>query len=364
MKRIMITGSGGSPSTNFIRSLRASPENFFIAGTDCDKYYLLRSETDEKFLVPKASDKHYLDVLNQIISEKKIDFLHVQNDVEMGYISELRNKLDANTFLPSKKTIKICLDKFESYKYWAKAGVIQPETMRIRDEIDLKNAFEKYGSEIWLRDTTGAGGRGSLRAPNFKVAKSWLDFHSGWNKFTAAECLKEQSITFQSIWKDGELVVAQGRKRLYWELSKLAPSGISGATGTGMTFSDDKLSKIAQDAVFAIDKNPNGIFSVDLTYDNKGIPNPTEINIGRFFTTHEFFTRAGLNMPYIFIKLAYKEKIPEIKKKICPLKDGLVWIRGMDFLPVFSDLNTINNNVNLLSQRIKELEKGHNKNDD
>ena len=64
-----------------------------------------------------------------------------------------------------------------------------------------------------------------------------------------------------------------------------------------MTVSDPVVDDIAQRAIRAINPEPSGIFGVDLTYDRDGVPNPTEINIGRFFTTHQFFTAAGLNMP-------------------------------------------------------------------
>ena len=343
----MILGAGGSPAVNFIRSLRQSPEKFFFVGTDCNKYYLCRAETDKRFLVPKAKEKDYVDILNTYIKKFDIEFCHAQNDTEVSYISKYRDKINAKTFLPDNKTVEICMDKLESYKKWSKAEIKQPETLKLNDEKNLKDALEKF-KEIWIRDTTGAGGRGSLKVRDFKIAKSWIDFKQGWGHYTAADCLKEDSITWQSIWKDGELIVAQGRKRLYWELSKLAPSGISGATGGGMTISDPVLDEIAQKSIFAIDKKPNGIFSVDLTYDKEGIPNPTEINIGRFFTTHEFFTKAGLNMPYIFVKTAYNEKLPEIKKKINPLKPGKVWIRGIDFLPVLTDIKDIESNVSEL----------------
>ncbi|MBS3115388.1 carboxylate--amine ligase [Candidatus Woesearchaeota archaeon] len=354
MKRILVTGAGGSPSTNFVRSLRAAKENFFLVGVDCDKFYLARAETDLKYLVPKASEPDYIDVLNHIIEKHNLEFIHIQNDVEMLQISRLRDKLHIKTYLPKKETVEICQNKFDSFKFWKKAGIKQPETMMLNNEDDLKIAFDILGKKVWIRDITGAGGRGSIAIDNFKTAKSWLDFKKGWGIYTAAECLSPISVTWQSIWKDGELVVAQGRKRLYWELSKLAPSGISGATGAGVTFSDSVLDKIAEKAVLAIDKKPNGIFSVDLAYDNQGIPNPTEINIGRFFTTHEFFTKAGLNMPYIFVKLAYDEPLPKIDKKLNPLKEGLVWIRGLDFIPVLTNTENINTYENEL-KKLREL---------
>ena len=87
----------------------------------------------------------------------------------------------------------------------------------------------------------------------------------------------------------------------------------------------------------------------------KKVPNPTEINIGRFFTTHLFFTKAGLNMPYIFVKLAFGEKIPRIKKKINPLPENLAWVRGMDFLPILTDLTKIKKTCKELKKRRNEI---------
>ena len=36
MKRIMVTGAGGSPATGFVRSLRAAPEPYYLIGVDVD----------------------------------------------------------------------------------------------------------------------------------------------------------------------------------------------------------------------------------------------------------------------------------------------------------------------------------------
>ena len=112
-------------------------------------------------------------------------------------------------------------------------------------------------------------------------------------------------------------------------------------TGTGVTVSDPNLDEIAQRAILAVDPEPNGVFGVDLTYDRQGVPNPTEINIGRFFTTHQFFTAAGLNMPYIFAQCALAEGTPSVSPKINPLPAGLAWVRGMDVKPVLTTTTRI-----------------------
>lgn len=359
MKRVLVTGAGGSPSVNFTRSLRQSGEEYYIVGTDADKYYLQRAEVDARYMAPPASDPRYIDFLNYVIDKENIEFVHAQNDVEVGFLSENREKLHAKTFFPAKETVKILQDKFESFKVWEAAGIKVPKTVLISRETNLQELLDSFGGSMWIRAISGAGGRGSLPVHDVATAKNWLDFHEkngSWDgNFTAAELLEPETVTWMSVWKDGELVVAQGRKRLYWELAKISPSGVTGATGTGLTYSDPELDAIAEKAVRSIDPNPTGLFGVDMAYDKNGVPNPTEINIGRFFTTHQFFTDAGLNMPEMFVKLAYEEELPKLEKIKNPLPDGLVWIRGMDFEPVLSDENTVKKSVQDMENILKGL---------
>ncbi len=357
MKRILITGAGGSPSANFIRSLRKANEKFYIVGTDSDKYYLMRGEVDKRYLVPSATHPLYFDIINTIIKKEKLEFVHIQNDFEIGIISENREKINAQLFLPSKETIKICQDKFQSYEKWKKAGIKIPQTMMINNTNDLKKAFKLYKNNLWIRAIKGAGGKGALPVTDFNTAKNWIDLNKGWGEFTASEMLEKTSITWMSIWNNGELVVAQGRKRLTWELAKISPSGVTGATGTGLTVSDPLLDKLAVKTIKAIDKKPHGLFAVDMTYDSKGIPNPTEINIGRFFTTHLFFTELGVNMPYIFTQIAYGEKPQLPKKPINPIKPNFLWIRGIDFEPVLTTTKEVEKYVKNLEKMEKKLKK-------
>jgi len=326
---------------NFTRSLRKAPEPFYIIGIDANKYYLHRAEVNEKYLVPKASDPRYIPIIKEIINETHPDLLHVQHSREVPVISRHRDELGVKVFLPEHRSVEICDNKLESFKCWKAAGLKVPETLLLESESDIEIAFEKFGREIWLRAIVGSGGSGAAPATDPEWAKFWVTIHNGWGNFSASERLTPVSVIWQSIWKDEELIVAQGRKRLYWEFGGKFLSGVSGVTGAGCLISDPIVDRTAQEAILAIDKRPNGIWGVDLTYDDLGIPNPTEINVGRFFTTHQFFTRAGLNMPYIYVKLGLGEEIPKISKKINPLPSGLVWIRGVDFVPTLTTLEQL-----------------------
>lgn len=340
MKRILVTGAGGAPSINFTRSLRLSPERFYLIGADSDKYRISRAETDESHLIPKAREADYIPYLRSLIAETGAEMIFAQPDPEIAMLSERRDELGVRTFWPDRETVRICQDKWETYRLWRDAGLKVPQTRPVESVEDLEKAFAEFG-DVWIRKTSGAAGRGSFHTSSPVQAKAWVDFNGGFEDFTAAEYLSPVSVTWQSIWNEGELIVAQGRERISWEFGDRAPSGITGITGSAVTVSDSQVDEISLKAIQAVDANPHGIFSVDLTYDKDGVPNPTEINIARFFTTHLFFTEAGLNMPYIAVKLAFEEEPPPIAVKVNPLPAGLVWVRGMDKEPVLTTAEQI-----------------------
>ena len=342
MTRILVTGAGGSPATNFVRSLRLAPEKFELIGVDANKYYLQRAETNERYLVPPADDPDYFPIIRHLTEVRDVQCAYFQTDPEIAQVVGRLDELPLRTLLPSPRTVRILQDKFESYRRWSAAGIRVPRTRLIETDRDVELAFEDFGSPVWIRSVVShGGGRGSFRAATVERALNWMAQLGELGPFTAAECLTPDSVTWLSIWKNGCLIVAQGRKRLYWEFANRAASGVTGLTGTGVTVADPIVDEVAQRAILAVDEQPNGIFGVDLTCDQRGTPNPTEINVGRFFTTHLFFTRAGLNLPYIYVKLACDEEVALPSPRINPLPPGLAWIRGMDFLPILTTVEEI-----------------------
>jgi carbamoyl-phosphate synthase large subunit len=340
MKRIMVTGAGGPAGINFIMSLQISPEKIFIVGTEANCHFVFLAPTDKKYLVPKAEEANYIDRLNEIIEKEKIEFLHVQPDIEVMVVSENREKLKANTLLPSKNTVKACQDKLESAKIWLKKDVPVARTMELRKEQDIDKAFEEFGSPIWIRARHGAGGRGSTPANNRETALSWISYWKSRNvdwKFIVQEHLPGKNIGFHSLWNKGELVTSMARERIEYIYPNLAPSGITGTPAVQRTVHDKTVNKIGTDAVLAIDSNFTGIACIDLKENKDGVPCVTEVNAGRMFTTSFFFSYASkilrkdyyANIPYLYLRLAYKENIPDIPKyNILP--KNIYWIRHID----------------------------------
>src|SRR4051812_37074965 len=179
MKRILVTGAGGSPGVTSPPSLRKAPEPFHLVGTDASEYYLHRAETDSRYLVPPVSDPQYLDVLNHLIEREGIEFVHAQNDTEVSFLSSNRAKVNATMLLPDPDTVRICQDKFASFRHWEAAGIKVPKTVIVRSRDDVERALSDFGGHAWLRAISGAGGRGSLPVADVETAVNWLDFQKG-----------------------------------------------------------------------------------------------------------------------------------------------------------------------------------------
>jgi len=340
MSKILISGAGGAPSEGVINSLLRGNKSDTVIGMGSEPTDLVLSAASKKLYVPYANKPDYKERLLHILKTEKPDLVHFQNDLEIFNASLIRDDIistGTKIFMPDHEVIDTCVHKYKSYLAFRAAGVLVPENIMINNEEDLRNAFAKLGDEngkIWLRASSiGGGGKGAIPTADFSMAKAWIEHHKGWSDFVAASMLTADTVTWLSIWHEGELIVAQSRERRGWAHGNRSISGVTGVTKVGVTCDDEEVTRIAIESVRAVSSKPHGIFGVDMAYDKNGVPNPTEINISRFFTTVLFFTEAGLNMPEIFKDIAIYGELPTLEKKINPLPTGLLWLRGMDVVP-------------------------------
>jgi hypothetical protein len=352
MKKILIAGAGGAPSEGVINSLLKSEKKETILGMGSEPTDLVMSNAQKKFFIPYANTPAYKGALLNLLNTEKPDLVHFQNDLEIYHASLFREEIintGTKIFMPDHEVIDTCVHKYKTYLKCKDAGVKVPTNIMINNENDLKDAFANLGDSngnIWLRASSiGGGGKGALPTNNFDFAKGWIERYKGWGDFVAAEMLTADTVTWLSIWHEGELIVAQTRIRKGWTHGNRTVSGVTGVTKVGQTFSNAQVDRIATATVKAVSDKPHGIFGVDMAYDKDGVPNPTEINISRFFTTVLFFTEAGINLPVIFKDIALYNEFPKLEKHINPLPDGLLWLRGMDTRPMLFKPDEIENNI-------------------
>lgn len=342
-KKIVITGAGSAQSNATINCLLMANDGEEIIGPGADPIDLMFCQAHRRYLVPHAKQAGHKDVLLKLLELEKPDMIHFQHDLEVWKALQFRDEIESlgiKMLVPDFNTVDTCVHKYKSWLKFKEADITVPENIEINDRSDLRRALNELGDEngkIWLRaKSIGNGGKGSLSVSDYEEAEKWINRNAGWGEFVAAELLTERTITWLSIWVNGKLIVAQGRRRHSWAYSAMSPSGVTGITKVCETVSDPLVDEIAIKSIKAIMEIPNGIFGVDMTYDRNGIPNPTEINVSRFFTTIQFFAEAGLNMPKILKDIVLYNKFPDIDKPINPLPDGLLWLRALDAPPILT----------------------------
>jgi carbamoyl-phosphate synthase large subunit len=317
--RVLLIGAGGPAANSFARSLRLAG-GYHIIGANSSADDLLMAEADEFHILPRTGDNIVDDAtLLALAQDTKPDFAHSQPDEGVAALSRIRRNLRAigcRTFLPPADHIRVCQDKWLSYLAWQNAGLPVPQT--------------SLGSLDWglgplhIRPRTGAGGKDSLRQASHGTAAYWLEDKEDKEQYTVAHSLPGPTVTCQMIYRGGAVVASQLRRRLAWT------DGDRGSARISEAFADKGIDALSVQAVKALGGKPHGIYGVDMTLDAEGKARLTEINIGRFFTTIEFFAHCGLNMPDFYCKGA---PLQDALDMFNPL-DGQKWIRCMDREPL------------------------------
>lgn len=333
---VLLTGAGGSASENVLDSLRQAATKYRIVGADVSSIRLHLSSASERCIVPTARDKNYLVSIDQACRHYGIDVLHVQPDVEVREIGANRGRISARTFLPTAEALALAGDKSAFADAMAIAMVPVPESAPIiSDELIEQQVNEMLNrhNRVWVRARVGAGARGSLPVSNGRQAKSWIEW---WvsekgllaTDFMISEMLPGREFAFQSIWQKGVLIAGQVRERVEYLYGFLTPSGQTSTPAVARTVSDKRIADLAIQAITTLDVSPDGVYCADIKESEDGIPKVTEINAGRFFTTSNFFSTAGLNMPDMAMRAAMGEHLEVVG--LNPLEENLYWIRMVD----------------------------------
>lgn len=342
MKRILVTGAGGPGAVNMTRSLLLADEPVFLVGCDASPYYLYLAETHVRVRVPRCDDLDaYLAAVNALVREHELDLVLPNNSLEAAVLSAHRERLRAPVFLPRPETLATANSKWATWQVWSAEGLPVPHTVLLADRDDVARAFAEIETRpVWVRGA-GIPGRGigvaSLPCRSEEQAIGWVEYWNGWGGMTASEFLPGDNLTWIGLWKGGRLLTSQGRRRVAYVIPHVSPSGITGAPAISHTVNRADLNELGEAAVLAVDPAYDGVAFVDFKGDDAGRPRLTEVNAGRFGTTHHFYTAAGLNLPWLLVQVALGEPLPANLPRTDPLPPDLYWIRTLDCGPVLVD---------------------------
>lgn len=323
MTNILVTGAGGSGGISFIRALRLAENQkkikIYVASTDHNPHFLNFSDAEVKYRSPRHDDSAFIPMLQKIIRQHNIEFLHPHPSSEAQKVSEnLAQFKDVRTYLP--KPSAIMPDKLTIYKILSKKGIRVPKTIEVRTYEDIERAFSEIGKPLWIRARCGAGGRLGLKVENSEQAMHWVELNrlqgrSKVSDFVIQEFLPGRDLAFDSLWYKGKLVTSYCRERLEYFLKHISLSGITGTPTIAQTIIDEKINRIGVSAVKALDPKPHGFYSTDIKENSQKNCAVTEVD-GKWHTTaplwgysfSKVFNKPELNITYQYLKLALEGK--------------------------------------------------------
>lgn len=276
MSKILILGAGGPAGVNTCRALHAAGHDIIAADDNFGHLIWCEPYTEELRAIP-AIDQ---------IDDLKCDFVMAQPDVLALRLADAvaGEKVYTPTFLPDRRTIVLCQDKWESGLAFRRAKLRKDFSYLVQGAPDLL----KFNTPHWVRARHGAGARGSFLAANEYRAEQWINLWLSIDRtldFLIEEYLPGRDLAWSSIWYHGKLITSFLRERLEYIYPHLTMTGLTGTPTIARIVHDEVANSVAYAAVQAVDDRPHGIFSVDMREDSDGVPRPTEINAGRGFTT-------------------------------------------------------------------------------
>ncbi len=326
MVNVLLTGAAGAIGMDLAFSLNQAKINVFATEADEDNFFLVSKSCkyyNKVFRAPRAGNEDYIGRINEIIAKENIDLVIPNPDFEVGFISKVREQIKSKLFLPSDKTVQILLSKSLTAQ---KVGNLAPRTFDVDSEEDLSRAISSE-KVVWLRPKTGAGGKGSLIVSDSKFGWMWVEywkkrgFSSSW---IAQEYLNGGNYNVTLIYDRKSNLCAMGMlERLGYIHEAISPTGVTGDVRLAKTVKLDKIIDVAKKAVNMIDKNPVGIFSVDLMGDKVSEINP------RFAGRPRLYTLSGANFPAHIVDIELNGKSSYLESN-----EGYRLIRQVDIEPV------------------------------
>ena len=325
MANVLLTGAAGAIGMDLAFSLNLAKINVFATEADEDNFFLVSKSCkyyNKVFRAPRAGNKDYIRRINEIIDQEKIDIVIPNPDFEVGFISKVRDQIKSPLFLPSDETVQILLSKSLTAQ---KIGSLAPRTFDVDSESDLRKAISSE-KVVWLRPKTGAGGKGSLVVSDSKFGWMWIEywkergFSSSW---IAQEYLDGGNYNVTLIYdRDSNLCGMGMLERLGYIHEAISPTGVTGDVRMAKTVKLDEVVDVAKKAVKIIDRNPVGIFSVDLMGKKVSEINP------RFAGRPRLYTLSGANFPAHIVDIELNNNSSYLESN-----EGYKLIRQVDIEP-------------------------------
>lgn len=162
---ILITAVGSGVSQSIIKALRLANEKlgrtYYLIGTDMQATAAGLYRVDRGYMVPGCSSPDYLEKIITIIRNETVDVVIPGSDPEVLALSENRSYIEdateATVLVSPVETVKIGIDKWETYRFLRNHGFSFPQTF-LPEDVD--SILDCTGFPIIAKPRRGSGSVG------------------------------------------------------------------------------------------------------------------------------------------------------------------------------------------------------------
>lgn len=345
LTKVLILGAGGAAGVNVCRALDRQRREYSLIAADVNAHRVLLPDADVAIVTSRADAASHLKDVQTIVAEQNADVVYAQADSEVRFLVEQADDIPAKMLLPSQGALRLAADKYGLAKHLESAGVPVPASLpyALADAMNpaaLADLFHRGIGKVWIRARRGAGSKAALPVTNWQQARHWVGYWCEARSlkpvdFMACEYLPGEEFAWQGVYHNGELISSAGRKRLEYVFAEQMPSGQSSTPSLAESVHCDELNAVAEKAVGSLPGMANGVFGVDAKRNADGRICVTEINVGRFYTTSDFYAAAGVNLPHVAMQLAIGSR-PSVPARNA-IRPGVKWVRTLDRKPLLID---------------------------
>lgn len=255
MKKILITGAGGSTASYLCKSLE---KRYLIILCDGNPNCAGLHSKYKSYAVPFGSDPKFEEVLTKIIEENNIDYVVPGCDTELSKFWNIKEKFgDLKLILPNKEFIELSLDKKKLM-----------EELRSREISDIKTyTRKKVVFPVFLKPIKGSGSRNAHKINSEEQIEGYFKLY----EYNEEDVLIQEFIEGQEYTVS---VIVNNKNKLI----NIVPKKIifkRGITRIAVSEKNEEINRVCKKIVESF--KPCGPFNVQLTIRN-GIPYIFEIN--------------------------------------------------------------------------------------
>jgi carbamoyl-phosphate synthase large subunit len=328
--RIILTACGAPGAPGIIKSYRRNQERrISILGTDMNREAVGFALVDSGIVVPGGTDSKFIDSLISIC-EKEDDVgaivpLSTYELLPLAKNSTQFRKMGIKMALSSPRSLEVANDKARLYRYFSERNVSVPDFEVIDSSDELLSAAERLGypkRQICFKPAVSKGSRGfrivshgANRISDLFDAKpdsTRTDLSSLAAILSESPQMPESLVMEYLPGREYSVDVLADRGKTLVAVPRLRREMRGGISFRATTIKDESLIELSTRVVSALSLHGN--IGIQIREDLEGAPRLLEIN-PRLQGSIVLCTAAGINLPYLGLKLALGEEmsIPNVR---------------------------------------------------